>query len=39
MASPKKEGPDMLLNSNCELKTYRFTNKAISKPKAQKGKK
>ncbi len=33
MTSPKKEGPDMILNSNCELKTYRFTNKAVSKPK------
>ena len=37
MTNPKKEGPDMLLNSKCELVTYRFTNTPISKPK--KGKK
>jgi len=39
MSNPQKDGPDMLLNSSCELKTYRFTDKKISKPKAKKGKK
>jgi len=37
MTNPKKDGAEMLLNSNCKLMTYRFTNKPIEKPK--KGKK
>lgn len=32
MTNPRKEGPDILLNSKCELMTYRFTNQAISRP-------
>jgi len=32
MANPKKDGPDMILSSNCELKTYRFTNVQVNKP-------
>ncbi len=32
MGSPKKEGGEMLLNSDCQLVTYRFTNVALSKP-------
>ena len=31
MTTPKKEGGEMLLNSSCQLVTYRFTN--IEKPK------
>jgi type IV pilus assembly protein PilO len=31
MGSPKKEGNDMLLNSNCKLLTYRFTGIEHSK--------
>ena len=30
MGSPKKEGGEMLLNSNCRLVTYRFTNTQVS---------
>jgi len=30
MASPQKEGGEMLLNSSCRLVTYRFTNTQIS---------
>jgi len=30
MSAPKKEQGEMLLNSNCQLVTYRFTNKKIS---------
>jgi len=37
MANPKKDGPDILLNSECQLMTYRFTDKPLPKPK--KGKK
>jgi type IV pilus assembly protein PilO len=32
MGGPKKEGSEMLLDSNCRLVTYRFTNKKISQP-------
>ncbi len=32
MGAPKKEGGEMLLNSDCQLVTYRFTNVALSKP-------
>jgi type IV pilus assembly protein PilO len=31
MTSPKKEGSEMLLNSNCKLVTYRFTNVELPK--------
>ena len=34
MSSPKKEGEEMLLNSDCTLVTYRFTN--VELPKAPK---
>jgi type IV pilus assembly protein PilO len=30
MGSPKQEGGEMLLNSNCRLVTYRFTNTQVS---------
>ena len=33
MGSPKKEAGEMLLKSDCRLVTYRFTNKALPKPK------
>jgi len=33
MSSPKKEGSEMLLNSDCRLVTYRFTNVELPKPK------
>lgn len=33
MGSPKKEAGEMVLNSNCKLVTYRFTNKELPKPK------
>lgn len=33
MTSPQKEGGEMLLNSNCKLLTYMFTNKERPKPK------
>ena len=41
MASPKKEGAEILLDSSCRLLTYRFTNTQISKTdgKKKKGKK
>jgi len=41
MGSPKQEGGEMLLNSNCRLVTYRFTNTQVSTtdPKKKKGKK
>ena len=39
MASPKKIGGEMLLNSSCRLLTYRFTNTKVSKKKKKKGKK
>ncbi len=39
MGGPKKEGSEMLLNSNCRLVTYRFTNKKVSKPDDKKKKK
>jgi type IV pilus assembly protein PilO len=32
MSSPKKEGEEMLLNSDCTLVTYRFTNVELPKP-------
>lgn len=32
MGSPKKEGGEMLLNSDCKLVTYRFTNVELPKP-------
>ncbi len=32
MSSPKKEGAEMLLNSDCQLVTYRFTNVELPKP-------
>jgi type IV pilus assembly protein PilO len=32
MSSPKKEGGEMLLNSDCILVTYRFTNVELPKP-------
>jgi len=33
MGGPKKEGSEMLLNSDCILVTYRFTNVELPKPK------
>ena len=41
MASPKKEGGEMLLNSSCRLVTYRFTNTELKTDtnKKKKGKK
>jgi type IV pilus assembly protein PilO len=33
MSSPKKEGGEMLLKSDCKLVTYRFTNVELPKPK------
>lgn len=41
MASPKKEGSEMLLNSSCRLVTYRFTNTQVNQAdnKKKKGKK
>jgi type IV pilus assembly protein PilO len=32
MSAPKKEGGEMLLNSDCILVTYRFTNVELPKP-------
>jgi type IV pilus assembly protein PilO len=32
MSSPKKDGSEMLLNSDCTLVTYRFTNVELPKP-------
>lgn len=32
MSSPKKESGEMLLNSDCQLVTYRFTNVELPKP-------
>lgn len=32
MSSPKKEGGEMLLTSDCKLVTYRFTNVELPKP-------
>jgi type IV pilus assembly protein PilO len=32
MSSPKMEGGEMLLNSDCKLVTYRFTNVELPKP-------
>ena len=32
MSSPKKEGGEMLLQSDCQLVTYRFTNVELPKP-------
>ena len=39
MGGPKKEGSEMLLDSNCRLVTYRFTNKKVSQPVDKKNKK
>ncbi|MEA3466957.1 MAG: type 4a pilus biogenesis protein PilO [Thermodesulfobacteriota bacterium] len=39
MGGAKKEGSEMLLNSNCRLVTYRFTNKKVNKPDDKKKKK
>lgn len=39
MGSPKKEGGEMLLNSNCRLVTYRFTNTQVSTTDKDKKKK
>ncbi len=39
MGGPRQEGSEMLLNSNCRLVTYRFTNKKVSKPTDKKKKK
>ncbi len=36
MGSPKREGGEMLLNSDCQLVTYRFTNKELPKGKKKK---
>ncbi|MFH0784639.1 MAG: type 4a pilus biogenesis protein PilO [Pseudomonadota bacterium] len=36
MTSPKKEGGEMLLTSDCTLVTYRFTNVELPKPPAKK---
>ncbi len=36
MGGPKKESGEMLLNSNCRLVTYRFTNKKLAPPKKKK---
>ncbi len=33
MSSPKLESGEILLNSKCQLVTYQFTNKPLSKPK------
>jgi len=38
IGSPKKDGGEMLLNSNCRLMTYRFTNKQAAPPAAKKKK-
>jgi len=38
MASPQKEGAEILLNSSCRLLTYRFTNTQISKTDGKKKK-
>lgn len=35
MSSPKFEGGEMLLNSDCQLVTYQFTNKELPKPQAK----
>jgi type IV pilus assembly protein PilO len=32
MGTPKKEGAEMILQSNCQLVTYRFTNVQLPKP-------
>jgi len=33
MGAPKREDGEMVLNSDCKLVTYRFTNKKLPKPK------
>lgn len=35
MSSPKKEGGEMLLKSDCQLVTYKFTNQELPKPQAK----
>ena len=39
MGSPRKEGPEMILQSNCKMTTYRFTGIGSSAGKAGPGKK
>jgi len=39
MSSPKLEDGEMLLNSDCRLVTYQFTNKELPKPNKKKKKK
>ena len=39
MSSPKREGTEMFLTSDCTLVTYRFTNIELPKPKDKKTKK
>jgi type IV pilus assembly protein PilO len=39
MGSPKMEGGEMLLKSNCRLVTYRFTNAKPTKKSSKKKKK
>jgi type IV pilus assembly protein PilO len=39
MTSPKKEGAEMFLSSDCTLVTYRFTNVELPKPTDKKAKK
>lgn len=36
MSSPKKEAGEMLLNSNCQLMTYRFTNVKLARDNKKK---
>lgn len=36
MSSPKRESGEMLLNSDCRLVTYQFTNKELPKPNKKK---
>jgi type IV pilus assembly protein PilO len=38
MGSPKQEGGEMFLNSDCKLVTYRFTNVKVSEPAGKKKK-
>ena len=35
MGTPKKEGGEMILQSNCQLVTYRFTNVQLQQPKTK----
>ncbi len=36
MSAPKFDGGEMLLNSDCQLVTYQFTNKELPKPQTKK---